>query len=253
MPRDWRARYIRQYHSTHYTRFMPRTREEWQYTLRRIDANYGDIFATLSKDSAVLDIPCGVGYLEEYLVNRGFLEIHAVDLSEEQVAMAKHTLAAHDVSFDGKVRFEVADAFEYLRRGSGFQLIAAIDFLDHLPKGEIVTFLSLARDALAEDGLLLVRVTNADNPIFGSFFYRDFTHETPFTPASMRQCLEGAGFRALRIGYEKPPKTPVGAFHPGWSMVVVQKVRRVGLGVLGRLMGLPANACAEDLVAVASK
>lgn len=74
---------IKTYHSTHYRHIMPQTVEGWNWVIDRIEVNFGDIFSSLPKDSLILDVGCGVGYLEHYLLKKGFTRIEAIDLSEE--------------------------------------------------------------------------------------------------------------------------------------------------------------------------
>jgi len=240
-------RLISHYYSTHYSRFMPTTVEGWQWVLDRIELNFGKFIDTLPRDSPILDVACGVGYLEHYLLKKGFTNIRAVDLSEEQIRIAKQKLEEYGIKYEGKVQFCIKDAFEYLRTHNGFAMIALIDFLEHLQKDKIIEILELANIALQDNGLLLIRVTNADNPMWGRFFYRDFTHQTPFTPDALRQCLSVTGFDVIKIDYEVLPK-------PRKLLAwVKQKVRWMSLWLLGKFLGIEPEAFAEDLIAVAKK
>lgn len=244
---NYSKRLVEQYYSTHYNRFMPTTAEGWQWVLDRIDLNFGKFFDTLPRNSPILDVPCGVGYLEHYLIKKGFTNIYAVDLSEEQIHIAKLKLQEYGLKYDGKVNFRIADAFEYLRTNKGFSAIALIDFLEHLRKERVNEVLDLANRALQERGLLFVRVSNADNPTWGRFFYRDFTHETPFTPNTLHQCLSITGFEVLRIDYEILPK-------PNKVLALVkQRIRLMRLWLLGRFLGIPPQAFNEDLIAVGKR
>jgi SAM-dependent methyltransferase len=227
---------------------MPQSPEVWQWVIDRIDVNFGPFFESIRRDAPVLDIPCGVGYLEHYLLRRGFGNVSAVDLSEEQLAIARAKLAEHGLDAAGRVAFELADVFDYLRRGRTFAAIALIDLLDHLSKERVLELLDLCHASLDHDGLIMIRVTNADNPAFGHAFYRDFTHETAFAPDGLRQCLALTGFEAVKIDYER---IPVLGPWPGASMRAA--IRDAGLRVLGKFLGVPPGAFSEDLVAVARK
>lgn len=127
-----------------------------------------------------------------------------------------------------------------------------IDFLDHLRKDEVIELLQLSSHVLREGGFLIIRTTNADNPMFARFFYRDFTHETPFTPHSLGQCLNASGFDVIKIGYEVIPKT-----HRSRRLELASRLKRVvrwiGLWFLGKLLGVPPDAFTEDLIAVGRK
>lgn len=244
---NYHEKLINKYYSAHYSRFMPTTATEWQWVLDRIDLNFGKFFDALARNSLILDVPCGIGYLEHYLLKKGFTKIHAIDLSEEQIQVAKSKLQEYGLEYNDKVEFHIADAFEYLMVNDGYAAIAMIDFLDHLEKDKILEILDLANKALRAEGLLLVRVTNADNPMWGRFFYRDFTRQTPFTPDTLRQCLSVTGFDVVKIDYEALPKR-------GKALSQVkQGIRWIGLWLLGKFLSLPPAAFTEDLIAIARK
>ena len=243
-------RFVRQYWSAHYSGIMPATQAQWAWAVERIDVNFGAFFAGLTPDSRILDVPCGVGYLEHYLLPHGFTEIRAVDASEEQIRAAEAKLRDQHIPFEGRVQFARADAFDYLRHDQGHSAIAAIDFLDHLSKEKILQFLDLCFAALVPRGLLMLRVTNAENPVWGQFFFRDFTHETPFTRSSLRQCLIVSGFGVVKLDFERVP--PLRG-EIGLVRRCKEIVRHFGLTILGRFLEVPSAAFTEDLVAVARK
>lgn len=246
-----RERAIAQYYSTHYSQFMPKSQAQWRWVLERIDANFGDYLDPLPRNSLVADVPCGVGYLEHYLLERGFTNVHGVDLSEEQVRIAQERLSEYAMDWSGKVTFHIGDASDYLQTGVEHDAIAMIDFLEHLTKDQVLEVLDLAFNALKSQGLLLLRVINADSPMWGRFFFHDFTHETPFTPDSLRQCLALCGFEVLKISYETMPRRKGKRLDPFGQMK--RAVRHAGLWVLGRFLGVHASAFVENLVAVAVK
>ncbi len=233
---------VKRYYSTHYKYFMPRTEKEWNWVLDRIDLNFGDIFSSLSRESLILDVGCGVGFLEHYLLKKGFTRIDAIDLSEEQIQVAKEKLAEHGFEHT-KVNFYVADAFDYLRKSKGYDVIAMIDFLEHFTKDKVISLLELSYRALNDGGLIILRVINADNPMFARFFYRDFTHETAFTPNSIRQCLLSSGFRVIKIDYEKLPS----------RSGLKSCIHALRLKILSKLFAIPVEAFSEDLIAVGRK
>jgi 2-polyprenyl-3-methyl-5-hydroxy-6-metoxy-1,4-benzoquinol methylase len=245
-----RKRLAERYWSTHYHRFEPATAAEWDRVVERIHDNFGEFFAGLPKHAPILDVPCGVGYLETYLLRHGFTNVRAVDLSEEQLQVARRRLRERELRSDASVEFVAADAFEYLQRGASYRAIAVLDFLEHLPKPEILTMLDLCHGALEPGGLLFLRVSNAENPLWAAAFYRDFTHETPFTSASLRQCLEVTGFEPLTIAYEVVP-----AVTPGAGLVTRLKhgLRSLVMAAVGGVLPVPRAAFAEDLIAVARR
>ena len=246
-----REKLKREYFSTHYRRFMPKTKEGWQWVIDRIDLNFGKFFESINRDSFILDVGCGVGYLEYYLLKKEFNKIRAVDISEEQIHEAQKKLSEYRLDFTDRVEFFVSDAFEFLKSGYQYSAIAIIDLLEHLKKEKALEILNLCYNALSSGGFLFIRVINADNPMFGRFFYRDFTHETPFTPESLRQCLEVVGFEVIKISYEKIPKMRRSKMKliSGFK----QFMQRTGVYFLGKFLGFPPEAFTENLIAVAKK
>ena len=79
------------------------------------------------RDVKVLDVACGPGNLLELLAEEGFNDLQGIDLSEEQVALARKKFP----------QVVCGDALEYLRTQSGtYGLITAFDILEHLAKAE---------------------------------------------------------------------------------------------------------------------
>jgi len=248
LPTDFRETLIEKYYSTHYIHFTPQNAEGWAWVLDRIRLNFDDILSRLPRDSRILDIACGVGYLEEYLLKQGFQNIESIDLSGEQIEAAKLMLTQRGVSFIGKINFVVANAFEYLGKADQFDLVAMFDIIEHFSKEEIGQLLRLTYAALGSGGLLLLRTINADNPLFGRFFYHDFTHETPFTPDSIRQCLAAVNFNLEKVDYEEIPSV-----EDSLIQRLKSKTRAGGLRVLAKFLGVDPKAFTENLVVVARK
>lgn len=245
----YRQRLIDTY-SGYYQDHVPRTKKGWNHVLARIELNFGEIFVSLPRDSLILDAGCGVGYLEHYLLEKGYSQIFAVDLSQEQIDAARESLANKGLSYRQRVTFEKQDAIEYLARGDKYDLIAMIDFLEHFPKEEVLDLLKLSRDSLREGGTLILRVINADNPNFGRAFYHDFTHETPFTADSIQQCLKLTGFTPHKIDYER---NPLASRIPKNLAALKRFNYFLGQRAVARLMGISPHAFSEDLVAIARK
>lgn len=118
-----------------------------------------------------------------------------------------------------------------------------IDFLEHFTKDKVISFLELSYQALNDGGFIILRVINADNPMFARFFYHDFTHETAFTPDSIRQCLLSVGFKIVKIDYEKIPS----------QLGLRSCIHTLKLKILSKLLDIPVEAFSEDLIAVGRK
>ncbi len=77
------------------------------------------------KGHSVLDIGCGGGFLSNELGMKG-LDVTGVDLSPMSLEVA----ANHDRS--GKVKYQVADAYQLPFADETFDVVTAMDFLEHV-------------------------------------------------------------------------------------------------------------------------
>lgn len=137
------------------------------------------------RDAAILDAACGGGRLLYFLRRQGFRHLTGVDVSPEQVALARQVT-------DDIVR---EDVLRFLASNPGrFDLVLGLDIVEHLAKDEVLEFLGGCREALKPGGRLVLQTPNGDSPWFGAVRYADFTHEVCFTPASLRIVLELCGF-----------------------------------------------------------
>lgn len=135
--------------------------------------------------SRCLDVACGAGQLLYALKSRGYLNIVGIDVSPEQVTMARRVWPhVHEV-----------DAISYLQGNpASFDLITALDIIEHFRKDEIFDFLDAAYAALRVGGRLVVQTPNAESPWGLMHRYHDLTHELAFDPFSLAQTLSLAGF-----------------------------------------------------------
>jgi 2-polyprenyl-3-methyl-5-hydroxy-6-metoxy-1,4-benzoquinol methylase len=140
---------------------------------------------------AVLDIGCGHGSLIAYLLARGYGNMIGIDLSAEQVE------AAHRL---GLKQVEQAEATEYLRQHvHEFDLITAFDVLEHLSREELFGVLDGVYASLNPNGRLVIQTVNGASPMASRIRYGDLTHETAYTPSSVRQALLTVGFRTVSV------------------------------------------------------
>ena len=138
----------------------------------------------------MLDLGCGYGEFVYFLHREGYSRAMGVDRNAQEVEVAREL---------GVTNLHCVEAREFLRRSlHEFDFISAIDVLEHIPKREIPEFLDLVRAALRPGGRFLCQVPNlaaSYNPLF----YMDFSHETPFTPSSLKQILELIDFANVQV------------------------------------------------------
>jgi SAM-dependent methyltransferase len=145
---------------------------------------------TARKDAAIAELACGRGYMLHYLKVRGYSNLRGIDISPEQVALARQVLAC----------VEQGDAVTFLEANKGqFQLVIALDLLEHFQKDEALRFLAAAYGSLKPGGGLILQTPNAGSPWHGDTLYGDFTHEICLNANGIRRILRLSGFNAVEV------------------------------------------------------
>lgn len=139
---------------------------------------------------AALEIGCGPGGFLYWARERGWPHITGLDLSAEQVAVAQALkLDAQNVSLQ-----------EFLTgRENAFDLIVGFDLIEHLNRDEAFQCLDLCLAALRPGGTLFMTTPNGAGLRPGPVALGDLTHETIFTPQTMRLALRLSGFADVKI------------------------------------------------------
>jgi SAM-dependent methyltransferase len=146
----------------------------------------------VSPDANCLDLACGFGNFLAFLEASGVRSFIGVDGSDAAVNEAINRFGAE--------RAVCSDVFSFLQTStSSFDLISALDLLEHLSKKELYDLLDLAISRLAPTGRLLVRVPNASGLFGMASRYNDITHETCFTPGALRDVFDAAGLNAIAV------------------------------------------------------
>ncbi|MGI9149133.1 MAG: SAM-dependent methyltransferase [Chloroflexota bacterium] len=189
--RDFRAALYDRYVST----FKGEARVDAEPSFTWWDNKYLPLLEDLDRAGPILEIGCGNGGLLAYLGRRGFSHATGVDISPEQVELAKTR----------GVRAELADVFDYLAgRASSLAAIVAIDVFEHFSRDELLRLAPLLYAALQPGGRLLVQTANGAGLLPGQVINGDLTHLTIFTPQSLEQLLRATGFVDLAF-YETGP------------------------------------------------
>mgnify|MGYP003647639721 CR=1 FL=1 len=148
-------------------------------------SRYFDGWLPPEKNANILDLACGSGRTLYFLKKKGYSNICGVDISEEQVALARQV--TNNVT--------VGNVLEFLTgKQSKYDLIFAQDIVEHLTKNEVFDMLEACQNALAPGGRLILSSPNAESPMFGFRRYGDFTHEICITPSAVSHVLKIVGF-----------------------------------------------------------
>jgi 2-polyprenyl-3-methyl-5-hydroxy-6-metoxy-1,4-benzoquinol methylase len=144
-----------------------------------------------NKQATILDIGCGNGAMLKAVANSGYAHAQGIDLSPEQIKTA-HAMGLTNVSCIG------VDDFLNAHNG-GFDLIMAIDVIEHFTKSELVEYLNKIKKALNSGGMVLFRTPNMDAPLTSVYSYGDFTHECLLNKSSAEQVMASAGFIQIEV------------------------------------------------------
>lgn len=138
--------------------------------------------------ASIGDLACGGGKILHFFKTRGYTQVRGVDISPEQVILSRQVLP--DVT-EGNV-------LDFLRQSAGkFDLLTALDLVEHLEKDEILDFLDGCYGALRSGGRLILQTSNAESPWAGHHRYNDLTHEVGLQANCLGRLLSLTGFRGI--------------------------------------------------------
>lgn len=164
--------------------------EQYMKAFEAFDKYYGSILPQC-KDSMILDIGCGGGHFLYYLDKKGYCNYLGIDISSQQVNYCRENISD---------RVQQIDAADFLQGKEGaYDAIVANDVLEHIPKKETISFVSIIQKSLKPGGVFIARVPNMSNPFAMNSRYCDFTHEIGFTEKSLYQVLWVGGFRDINM------------------------------------------------------
>src|SRR5919202_4576717 len=143
------------------------------------------LLSGLARDAPLLEIGCGSGGLLAYLARRGFSHAAGIDISAEQVSLARQRGVVADQG----------NAMDVLaQRARAYAAILAVDVFEHFARAEVQDLARLIYGALQPGGRLVVQTANGAGLLPGQVVHGDLTHLTIFTPQSLEQLLRPIGF-----------------------------------------------------------
>ncbi len=194
------------FRSLAYQRYSPEATVDYD----RLAASYARLVGQhvqLLPEWRCLDLACGYGNFLAYLRARGVTNFVGADLTEAAIARAAREF--------GQDRVVCTDASDFLESHKlEFDLISALDFVEHLRPDELFHLLSGVREGLSKDGLFLVRTPNASAPFGMAARYNDITHELCFTAGALGDVMQRAGFEVIEVWEDiGPPGNLLQMFH----------------------------------------
>jgi 2-polyprenyl-3-methyl-5-hydroxy-6-metoxy-1,4-benzoquinol methylase len=180
-------------YSIHYRRWHDGSKAHFDATVPFYRRLLAPLLAPVSHGSRILDIGCGQGLLVYALRAFGFNTVQGVDLSEQQISVAReHGLPCRAVD---------EEYISHLAKTTPetFDLIFMMDVLEHLGKTEQLRMLASASALLAPGGRLILSVPNA-NASFGlRWRHIDWTHEMAFTEHSLEFVLLNSHLKDVKF------------------------------------------------------
>lgn len=220
------------YRNALYDRYVSTFKSDWLDSERDLisrhkwcEYKYLPLLRDVNRTGAVLELGCGPGYTLEFLKRAGFANAKGIDISIEQVAIARGR------GMDATV----ADVFGFLRSESDkYALVVAIDFLEHFTKNELTELVTLIRQSLTPKGVLLLQTINGSGLLSNGLIYGDMTHSTILSIHSIKQLLRVIGFDHIQF-FETSPvsKNAIGLIRNGlWRIIrfIANAVRLVETG-----------------------
>ena len=195
------------YYRAHYLRFLP-----------------------ADKASRILDIGCGYGRLLYFLEQEGYYNVYGIDISQEQTEIARNL---------GLKNIQCISAFDFLADKHAFyDTIILLDVLEHFNKKAIIELLDKVFLSSKPGAAIILQVPNALTPL-SIYAHEDFTHETVFTPASLRQVLKIVGYQNIQTRPIVPHiHGPMSlAINLSWRLLWQNLIRLYMFSANGNLMG----------------
>ena len=193
---SYQDKFYSKYSSTHAQSLYGRLTKKDIYDQFGTLGSYFGTFLPKDKNAEILDIGSGSGGFVSWLQYLGYSRAEGIDISEEQVQVAKE-LEINNI--------HQADALEFLPINKNkFDVVFARDLLEHLPKEQVLLIIESIFASLKPEGIFVAQTVNAENWLWGRLRHGDFTHEVAFTHSSIRQILKVFEFKEIKVFPQRP-------------------------------------------------
>jgi 2-polyprenyl-3-methyl-5-hydroxy-6-metoxy-1,4-benzoquinol methylase len=140
----------------------------------------------------ILDVGCGEAALITFLKEKGYTNLSGFDISPENVAIC------HRLGFTFVQQFDVLHLNQYPIT-EGYDVIFALDILEHIPKQAAAEFLEQLRQKLNPGGYIIIQTPNMGSVLAVLCRYGDLSHEFGLTEKTALNLLLVAGFTADKV------------------------------------------------------
>lgn len=178
-------------YSKYYSNWHTGTKEEYFYKKPLYSALLDLELNNLSRKSSILDFGCGFGTLLFHLQELGFKDILGVDSSYDQIEVARSNNLP--VSHVSEKEFELWCNKNF----EAFDVIFLFDVLEHIPVSKQIYFMKNLNTILKKNGIIYIKVPNANSMNPSRLRNIDWTHTSIFTEYSVRFVVENSGFTFL--------------------------------------------------------
>lgn len=156
---------------------------------------YLPILKEFKKVVRILELGCGRGTFLEFLISHGYNNVFGIDVSKEQIEIARMK----------NLNVEEINVLEYLKSNNEkFDLIFAIDLIEHFHKNELISLFEGIYKNLENGGAFVFHTPNGVGINANRIIYGDLTHITIFTPNSVLQILKLVGFNEVKFLESEP-------------------------------------------------
>ena len=116
---------------------------------------YKNFLKNSAKNNSILDLGCNKGYLLKILEEEGYVHLTGVDLSQEDLIIAKKVLPG--------ATFIEDDIFHFLKyTNEKYDIIFLKAVIEHIEKSRVIELLQLISKRLSDSGFVIIDVYNAD-------------------------------------------------------------------------------------------
>ena len=198
-------------YSIHYRRWHSGTIEELSQVSRTYDRWIGEEVRKYPQQAKVLDYGCGFGALV-YFLKMHFDDVLGVDASKAQVDMARSNgLPVDLVPLDEFSLWcnDYADKFD---------VIFLFDVLEHIPVLEQIRFMRMLTGTLKPNGVIYIKVPNANSLLASRWRYIDWTHCSSFTECSLDFVCLNSGLIEIEYIKDESSLKPRYWWVPRWGL-----------------------------------